>query len=32
MDTIFIISETSETSEPYISIFMLTDKLDLRRG
>ena len=31
MDTIFLNSENSETSEPYILILKLTDKLDLRR-
>ena len=32
MDTIFTNSENSKTSEPYILILNLTDKLDLRRG
>ena len=32
MDTIFINSENSITSEPHILILQLTDKLDLRRG
>ena len=32
MDTIFMNSENSKTSEPYVLIFKLTDKLDLRRG
>ena len=32
MDTIFMNSENSKTSEPYILILKLTDKLDLRRG
>ena len=32
MDTIFMNSENSKTSEPYILILNLTDKLDLRRG
>ena len=31
MDTIFLNSENSETSEPYILILKLTDKLDQRR-
>ena len=30
MDTIFMNSENNKTSEPYVLIFMLTDKLDLR--
>ena len=29
MDTIFMYSENSKTSEPYILILKLTDKLDL---
>ena len=32
MDTIFMKSKNSQTSEPYILILKLTDKLDLRRG
>ena len=32
MDTIFINSENSETSEPVILIIQLIDKLDLKRG
>ena len=32
MDTIFMNSENSETSESHVSILKLTDKLDLRRG
>ena len=32
MDTIFINSENSETSEPHILILQLIDKLDLTRG
>ena len=32
MDTIFMNSENSKTSEPYILILKLTDKLDLRIG
>ena len=32
MDTIFMNSENSKTSEPHILILNLTDKLDLRRG
>ena len=32
MDTIFVNSENIKTSEPYVLIFKLTDKLDLRRG
>ena len=32
MDTIFINSENSKTSEPSVLILKLTDKLDLRRG
>ena len=32
MDTIFMNSEKSKTSEPHISILKLTDKLDWRRG
>ena len=32
MDAIFINSENSKISEPYVLILELTDKLDLRRG
>ena len=32
MDTIFMNSEKSKTSEPHILILKLTDKLDWRRG
>ena len=32
MDTIFMKSENSRTSEPHILILKLTDRLDLRRG
>ena len=32
MDTIFMNSENSTTSEPHVLILKLTDKLDLRRG
>ena len=32
MDAIFINSEISKTSKPYVLILKLTDKLDLRRG
>ena len=32
MDTIFMNSENSKTSEPYVLIIKLNDKLDLRRG
>ena len=32
MDTIFMNSENSRTSEPYVLILNLTNKLDLRRG
>ena len=32
MDTVFINSESSKTSEPHVLILKLTDKLDLRRG
>ena len=32
MDTIFMSSENSKTSEPHVLIIKLTDKLDLRRG
>ena len=32
MDTIFMNSEKSKTSEPHILILNLTNKLDLRRG
>ena len=31
MDTIFMNSENSRTSEPHVLILKLTDKLDLRR-
>ena len=31
MDIIFMNSENSRTSEPYVLIIKLTDKLDLRR-
>ena len=31
MDTTFINSENSKTSEPHVLIFKLTDKVDLRR-
>ena len=31
MDTIFINSENSKTSEPHVLILKLTDKSDLRR-
>ena len=31
MDTIFMNSENSKTSEPHVLILKLTDKLDLRR-
>ena len=31
MDTIFMNSENSNTSEPHVLILKLTDKLDLRR-
>ena len=31
MDTIFMNSEKSKTSEPYVLILKLTDKLDVRR-
>ena len=31
MDTTFINSGNSKTSEPHVLIFKLTDKLDLRR-
>ena len=31
MDTIFMNQENSKTSEPYVLILKLTDKLDLRR-
>ena len=32
MDTIFMNSEKSKTSEPHVLLLKLTDKLDLRRG
>ena len=32
MDTIFINSENSKTSEPHVLILKLTNKLDLRIG
>ena len=32
MDTIFMNSENSRTSEPHVLILKLADKLDLRRG
>ena len=32
MDTIFLNSENSKTSQPHFLILNLTDKLDLRRG
>ena len=32
MDTIFMNSENSRTSEYYILVLNLSDKLDLRRG
>ena len=32
MDTTFMNSENSTTSEPHVLILKLTDKLDLRRG
>ena len=32
MDTIFMDSENSRTSEYHVLVFKLTDKLDLRRG
>ena len=32
MDTIFMSSENSKTSEPHVLMLKLTDKLDLRRG
>ena len=32
MDTIFINSENSKTSEPRVLILNLTDKLDFKRG
>ena len=32
MDTIFMNSENSKTSKPYVLILKLTDKLDLRIG
>ena len=32
MDTIFMNSENYKTSEPYVLILTLTDKLDLRIG
>ena len=32
MDTIFVNSENSRTSEYHVSVLKLTDKLDLKRG
>ena len=32
MDTIFMNSENSKTSEYHVLVFKLTDKLDLRKG
>ena len=32
MNTIFMNSENSKTSKPYVLILKLTDKLDLKRG
>ena len=32
MDTTFMNSENSKTSDPHVLILKLTDKLDLRRG
>ena len=32
MNTLFMDSENSKTSEPHVLILKLTDKLDLRRG
>ena len=32
MNTIFVNSENSKTSEPYVLILTLTDKLELRIG
>ena len=32
MDTIFMKSENSKTSEYHVLVLKLTDKLDLRRG
>ena len=32
MDTIFLNSENSKTSEPHVFILQLIDKLDLRKG
>ena len=32
MDTIFMNSENSKTSEPHVLILKLSDKFDLRRG
>ena len=32
MDTVFMNSENSKTSEPHILILKLTDRSDLRRG
>ena len=32
MDTVFMNSKNSKTSEPNVLILKLTDKLDLRRG
>ena len=32
MNTVFMNSENSKTSKPYVLILKLTDKLDLKRG
>ena len=32
MDTIFMSSENSKTSEPHVLILKVSDKLDLRKG
>ena len=32
MDAVFMNSERSKTSEPYVLVLKLTDKLDLRRA
>ena len=32
MDTIFMNSKNSKTSQPHVLLLKLTDKLDLRRG
>ena len=32
MDTIFMNSENSKTSKPFVLMLNLTDKIDLRRG